>query len=57
MENQPTVEIKEMPTKEVLEAFISSIVMGTAVTVRFNTETGMFDQDPQPAEMPRCGWA
>ena len=39
----PKIELKEMPTKDLLERFVSEMVLGQAVTVIFNTETGRFE--------------
>lgn len=41
---EPKIEITQMPTKEMLEAFLSHMVLGTEVTVVFNTEDGVFEQ-------------
>ena len=44
METEFKIEIKEMPTKELLEAFLQSM-MSDHVTVRFNYEEGVFVED------------
>lgn len=36
------IEIKEMPNKELLERFMSQIVLGQAVGVYFDSEKGAF---------------
>lgn len=36
------VEIKQMPSREMLEAFVTQMVMGTTVEVYFDSEQGIF---------------
>lgn len=62
MESEKKIEIKEMPTKEVLEQFLTQMVMGQEVVVYFDSDKGMFTTEGQlveqaNAEQPRCGWA
>ena len=45
METEPKIEIKEMPTQEVLEGFLRGM-MSNHVTVRFNYEEGVFVENP-----------
>lgn len=37
------IEIKEMPSQELLERFVSQIVLGERITVIFNCEEGVFE--------------
>lgn len=41
MENEPVVEIKEMPTKEMLEKFMGGLLGGQTCVI-FDTKKGVF---------------
>lgn len=46
------IELTEMPTKEVLEAYLAQIALGAPTTVLFNIEEGKFSTRPETKEVP-----